>query len=146
MRRFTPTYSALALCLVLPMGAQAKAKTLDGHVIAPPSVSKSKVTVPVLLTTSSERRLRLRKAVVRVVIPRKTRLTAPAPFGNAKVKIPASSLRAGDQLKGAVSISRKQLKRLRKRAVPTLKVKRPRVPTRASACLLYTSPSPRDRS
>src|SRR5215210_239421 len=125
MRRFTPTYFALALgLLLLPAGAQAKAKTLDGHVIAPPSVSRSKVTVPVLLTAGSERRLRLGKGVVRVVIGRKTRLAAPAPSGAGKVKILASTLRPGDQLKAAVSLSRKQLKRLRKRAVPTLKVKR----------------------
>lgn len=133
MRRYTPTYTALALCLVLPAGAQAKAKTLDGHVIAPPSVSKKRVSVPVLLTSRAERRLRLGKAVVRVIISRRALLAAPAPTGRGKVKIRAATLRAGDRLKAAVKISRKQRKRLRKRAVPAMKVKRPRVPARASA-------------
>jgi len=133
MRKLILATVAVLLCLALPTAAQGRAKTLDGHVIAPPSVSKSRVSVPVLLTERSERRLRLGKAVVRVVIPRKTKLSAPAPTGRGKVKIGASALRAGDQLKAAVSISRKQLRRLRKRAVPALKVKRPRVPRRASA-------------
>ena len=127
---------ALALSIAAvgaPGVAEAKNYGIDGHVVAPPTASKSRLVVPVLLTERAERRMRLGKGLVRVSLPRGTRLSAPSPSGRGTVPILPSALRPRDQLKASAPLSRGAVKRLRKRAVPSFRVRKARVARRSSA-------------
>ena len=122
----------IAACAA-PGTAHAKNYGVDGHVVAPPAAAKGRLVVPVLLTEGAERRMRLGKGLVRVSLPRGTRLRAPAPSGRGTAAILPSALRPGDQLKASAPLSRGAVKRLRKRAVPSFRVRKARVARRSSA-------------
>src|SRR5918997_3772943 len=116
MNRTRTTVGALALTIAAvaaPGAAEAKTYGVDGHVVAPPTSSKGRLVVPMLLTEGAERRMRLGKGLVRVSLPRGTRLRAPAPGGRGTVAILPSALRTGDQLKASAPLSRGAVKRLR---------------------------------
>ena len=98
-RRHVTALLALGLLASIPAAAQARTFKVDGRVAGPPTAKGGAVTVPLKLTKRAGRALKLGTRRVRVR------------FG----------------LKGVTSLSRKARLRLRYRARPTLKLRRPRV-------------------
>jgi uncharacterized protein YoxC len=132
--RFIPRLIvAVAAVAIAAPSAQAATTRVDGQVIAPPGAKGKRASVPLLLTERSERRLKLRKGIVRVLLPPRARLSAPGPGGHGSVKLAPSALQAGDRVRAVAKLSRKQVMRLRKRSVPAFAVRRVSVVTRASA-------------
>jgi len=132
-RRTTGVCVLALAALAAPGAAEAKNYGIDGHVVAPPTASKGRLVVPILLSERAERRLRLGKGLVRVSVPARTRLQAPAPNGRGTVAILPSALRVGDQLKASAPLTRRAVKRLKKRAVPGFLVRKTKVVRRSSA-------------
>jgi hypothetical protein len=132
--RFIPTLivAVAAVALAVP-SASAKTTRIDGQVIAPPGAKGKRTSVPLLLTERSERRLKLRKGIVRVLVGPRARLSAPGPGGHGSVKLTPSALQAGDRVRAVAKLSRKQVARLRKRSVPAFAVRRVTVVARASS-------------
>jgi uncharacterized protein YoxC len=124
---------AVAAVAISAPSAQAKTTRIDGQVIAPPGAKGKRTSVPLLLTERSERRLKLRKGIVRVVLAPRARLSAPGPGGRGSVKLTPSALQAGDRVRAVAKLSRKQVKRLRKQTVPAFAVRRVSVVARASS-------------
>jgi hypothetical protein len=114
--------AAVALTAVVAPAAQAAAVRVEGHVIAPPGAQGKRTAVPLLLTAKAERKLKLGKGVVRVLLPPRAQLSAPGPNGQGSVKLTPSALQAGDRVRAVAKLSRKQVKRLRKRSVPAFAV------------------------
>lgn len=132
LSRATP-FAAVAALVTVPAAAEARALPVDGHVVAPPSKHGAAVTVPVLLSSRSQRLLRVRSGLVWVRLPRNLRLEAPAPFGGGTVQIVASTLRAGDRLRGTTRLDKRLRRNLRRHALPPVPVRRARISKRASA-------------
>jgi hypothetical protein len=132
--KFIPTLvvTFAAMAIAAP-SAQAATTRVEGHVIAPPGAKGKRTSVPLLLTERSERRLKLRKGIVRVLVAPRARLSVPAPGGHGSVKLAPSALQAGDRVQAVAKLSRKQVKRLRKRSVPAFAVRRASVTARASS-------------
>jgi hypothetical protein len=132
--RFIPTLivTVAAVAIAVP-SASAKTTRVEGHVIAPPAAQGKRTSVPLLLTERSERRLKLRKGIVRVLVSPRARLSAPGPGGRGSVKLAPSALQAGDRVRAVAKLSRKKIKRLRKRSVPSFAVSKVGVIARASA-------------
>lgn len=124
---------AIAAVAVAAPAASAKTIRVEGHVIAVPAVQGKRTSVPLLLTERSERRLKLRKGIVRVLVSPRARLSAPGPGGQGSVKLAPSALQAGDRVRAVAKLSRKRVKRLRKRSVPAFSVRKVRVTARASS-------------
>lgn len=123
--RFVQTLIAsLALIALAAPAAQAASTRVEGHVIAPPAAQGKRTAVPLLLTTKTERKLKLGKGIVRVLLPPRAQLSAPGPNGRGSVKLTPSALQAGDRVRAVAKLSRKQVKRLRKRSVPAFTVKK----------------------
>jgi hypothetical protein len=132
--RFVPTLIvAIAAVAVVAPSTSAKTTRVEGHVIAPPTAKGKRTSVPLLLTEQSERRLKLRKGIVRVLVGPRARLSAPGPGGKGLVKLAPSALQAGDRVRAVAKLSRKQVKRLRKRSVPAFAVRKVGVVARASS-------------
>lgn len=132
----TATTAALALAIAgtaAPGVAQARNYAVDGHVVAPPTAAGGRVVVPVLLSQRAERRMRLRTGLVRISLSRHRRLSAPSPTGRGKAAIMPSAIRTGDRLKASAPLSRRAVRRLRRRAVPSFRARRARLSNRASA-------------
>jgi hypothetical protein len=72
------------------------------------------------------------KGLVRVSLPGRARVSAPAIGGRGTTAILPSALRVGDRLKATAPLSKAAVKRLRKRAVPSFRAKRAKVARRAS--------------
>src|SRR3954471_17930669 len=85
-----------AACLLGAAPAEAKSVSLAGQVVAPPTMAKTRVSVPLLLSDRSERRLRLGRAIVWVVLPRRSWLRVPTARGKATARIRPSRIRVGD--------------------------------------------------
>jgi uncharacterized phage infection (PIP) family protein YhgE len=132
--KFIPTLivAVAAVTIVVP-SASAKTTRVEGHVIAPPTAKGKRTSVPLLLTERSERRLKLRRGIVRVLVAPRARLSAPGPGGKGSVTLTPSALQAGDRVQAVAKLSRKQVKRLRKRSVPAFAVRRVSVVARASS-------------
>lgn len=124
---------AVAAVAIAAPSAQAATTRVDGQVIAPPGAKGKRTSVPLLLTERSERRLKLRKGIVRILVAPRARLSAPGPGGHGSVKLSPSALQAGDHVQAVAKLSRKQVKRLRKRSVPAFAVRRVSVVARASS-------------
>jgi ABC-type transporter Mla subunit MlaD len=122
--------AVLAASTAVAPAAQARTAIVDGHVIAAPSANGKRVSVPLLLTTRSERRLRLRRGIVRVTLPRRAAMSAPGAGGAA---VAPAALRVGDRLRGRARLTRRSVERLRKRAIPKLALRRARIVARASS-------------
>jgi hypothetical protein len=122
-----------ALMLFAATDASARAVAVGGHVLAPTASAGRSVTVPVLLSPKAERRLRAGTPMLRLVLARRARVTAPRPFGKGRVRVKAGSLRPGDRFTARIRIRPAQLRRARRQAVPTLRIRALRVTARASA-------------
>jgi hypothetical protein len=132
--RFIPTLVvAVALAGVAAPTAAAATVPVDGHVIATPDAQGKRTAVPLLLNARSERRLKLRRGIVRVLLAPRAQLSAPGPNGQGSVKLKPSALRAGDRVRAVAKLSRRQVRKLRKRSVPAFVVKRVSVVARASS-------------
>jgi outer membrane murein-binding lipoprotein Lpp len=116
---------ALVLLASIPAAAQARNFKVDGRVTGPPLAKGGAVTVPLQLTKRTGRALKLGTRKVRVRF-RRARLPLSGAAGRSR-RLAPRALRNGDRLKGVTSLSRKSRLRLRYRARPTLKLKRPRV-------------------
>jgi hypothetical protein len=132
--RFIPTLivAVAAIAIAVP-SASAKTTRVEGHVIAAPAAKGKRTSVPLLLTERSERRLKLRRGIVRVLVSPRARLSAPGPGGQGSVRLTPSALQAGDRVLAVAKLSRKQVKRLRKRSVPSFAVRKVSVTARASS-------------
>jgi hypothetical protein len=116
---------ALVLLAAIPAAAEARTFKVDGRVTGPPTAKGGAVTVPLQLTKRVGRALKLGTRRVRVRF-RRARLPLSGAAG-ARRRLAPRALRNGDRLKGVTSLSRKGRLRLRYRARPTLKLRRPRV-------------------
>lgn len=127
---------ALVLLAAVPAPAAAAAVAIDGHVIAPPTTNGKRVTVTLVLTARSERAARLQKAVVRIGVPRRTLLTAPAPGAKPgarrTVRVSPLTIRLGDRVRGTTRFTRKARVRLRRQVLPTLTLRGSRLLSRTS--------------
>jgi hypothetical protein len=126
-RRHVTTGALLALVLLagIPAAAEARTFKVDGRVTGPPTAKGGAVTVPLQLTAHAGRALKLGTRRVRVRF-RRARLPLSGAAG-VRRRLAPRALRNGDRLKGVTSLSRKGRLRLRYRARPTLKLRRPRV-------------------
>jgi outer membrane murein-binding lipoprotein Lpp len=115
---------ALVLLAAIPVAADARTFKVDGRVTGPPTAKGGAVTVSFKLTKRAGRALKLGTRRVRVRF-RRARLPLSGAAGVRRLA--PRALRAGDRLKGVTSLSKKGRLRLRYRARPTLKLKRPRV-------------------
>jgi hypothetical protein len=115
---------ALVLLAAIPAAADARAFKVDGRVTGPPTAKGGAVTVPLKLTGRAGRALKLGTRRVRVRF-RRARLPLSGAAGVRRLA--PRALRNGDRLKGVTSLSKKARLRLRYRARPTLKLRRPRV-------------------
>jgi hypothetical protein len=123
-RRHVTALLALVLLSSIPAAAQARSFKVDGRVTGPPTAKAGSVTVPLQLTARTGRALKLGTRRVRVRF-RRARLPLSGAAGRSRLA--PRALRNGDRLKGVTSLSRKTRLRLRYRARPTLKLRRPRV-------------------
>jgi len=112
--------------------ALARPVAVTGHVLAPSSAAGSRVSVPVLLTRAAERRLRAGTPVVRLLVRRRARVSAPAAVGTGQVSILPSAVRAGDRFSARVAVRKAALRRARLRRVPSFAASGLRVTARAS--------------
>jgi hypothetical protein len=104
-----------ALLAVLAPGAEARSVRISGQVIAPPLKAKGgRVSVPVLLTAASQRRLKLRQPIARLLIKRTRQVRVPAAVTSRSVQ--AAELRPGDELRARV-------KRRRQRSAGTVSMR-----------------------
>lgn len=95
-----------ALLAALAPGAEARSARISGQVIAPPLKAKGgRVSVPVLLTAASQRRLKLRQPIVRLLIKRTKRVRVPNAVTSRIVQ--AQTLRPGDELRARVRARKK---------------------------------------
>jgi hypothetical protein len=115
---------ALMLLAAIPAAADARAFKVDGRVTGPPTAKGGAVTVPLKLTGRAGRALKLGTRRVRVRF-RRARLPLSGAAGVRRLA--PRALRNGDRMKGVTSLSKKARLRLRYRARPTLKLRRPRV-------------------
>jgi hypothetical protein len=136
MRRLTVAV-ALAAATLASVGATdalaAKSVGVEGHVLAPPSRAGKKLSLPVLLSRTAERRAKVGTPVVRLVVRRGVRVSAPAASGTGRVAIAASTVRAGDRVRAGVRISRQIRRKARRQRVPMLGSRTLWVTARASA-------------
>jgi hypothetical protein len=116
---------ALVLLAASPAAAEARTFKVDGRVAGPPTAKGGAVTVPLQLTGRAGRALKLGTRRVRVRF-RRARLPLSGAAG-VRRRLAPRALRNGDRLKGVTSLSKKARLRLRYRARPTLKLRRPRV-------------------
>lgn len=123
-RRHVTALLALVLLASIPAAAQARTFKVDGRVTGPPTAKGGAVSVPLQLTGRAGRALKLGTRRVRVRF-RRARLPLSGAAGVRRLA--PRALRNGDRLKGVTSLSRKGRLRLRYRARPTLKLRRPRV-------------------
>jgi hypothetical protein len=123
-RRHVTALLALVVLASIPAGAQARTFKVDGRVTGPPTAKRGTVTVPLQLTGRAGRALKLGTRRVRVRF-RRARLPLSGAAGRSRLA--PHALRPGDRMKGVTSLSKKTRLRLRYRARPTLKLRRPRV-------------------
>jgi prefoldin subunit 5 len=123
-RRHVTALLALVMLASIPAAAQAGTFKVDGRVTGPPTATRGTVTLPLQLTGRAGRALKLGTRRVRVRF-RRARLPLSGAAGRSRLA--PRALRNGDRLKGVTSLSRKARLRLRYRARPTLKLRRPRV-------------------
>jgi hypothetical protein len=112
---------ALLLLAAIPAAAQARTFKVDGRVVGPPTAKGGAVTVPLQLSKRAGRALKLGTRRVRVRF-RRARLPLSGAPGAARLA--PRALRHGHRLKGVTSLSKKSRLRLRRRARPTLKLRR----------------------
>jgi hypothetical protein len=103
--------------------ASARIVLVSGHVLAPPAAAGPSVSVPVLLTRGSERRLRAGTPIVRLLIRRRARVTAPRPLGSGRVRIKPGTIRAGDRFASRLRVRPAMLRRARRQPVPALRAR-----------------------
>jgi outer membrane murein-binding lipoprotein Lpp len=115
---------ALVLLAAIPVAAEARTFKVDGRVTGPPTAKGGAVTVSFQLTGRAGRALKLGTRRVRVRF-RRARLPLSGAAGVRRLA--PRALRPGDRLKGVTSLSKKARLRMRYRARPTLKLRRPRV-------------------
>jgi prefoldin subunit 5 len=120
MKRFTAV--AIAIALYAAPSASARVVVVSGHVLAPPAASGPSVSVPVLLTRGSERRLRAGTPIVRLLVRRRARVTAPRPFGSGRVRIKPGQVRAGDRFASRLLVNPAMLRRARHQRMPALRL------------------------
>src|SRR4051812_5317176 len=134
VRRFA-AMGAISAVLVMGLATDASARTvwLGGHVLAPPASAGPSVSVPVLLTRATERRLGVGTPMVRLLVRRRAKVKAPAAFSAGKVRIAPGALRAGDRFAVSVRMRPAIRRRARGQRMPTLRVRAIRVTARAAA-------------
>lgn len=98
-------------CVQQAAAAPAKPLPLSATVLAAPTVSKGKVTIPVLLEQRSERRVGA--SVVRLLFKSRAKLAIPGPNGRTRTKVPAASIRTGDWLRGKARLGQRARSRKR---------------------------------
>jgi hypothetical protein len=123
-RRHVTALLALILLASIPAAAQARNYKVDGRVAGPPTAKRGTVSVPLQLTARSGRALKLGTRRVRV---RFRRMRLPLAGAAGRRRVAPRALLPGDRMKGVTSLSKKTRLRLRYRARPTLKLRRPRV-------------------
>jgi hypothetical protein len=127
--------TALALALVLCTAPNASARTarVSGHVLAPPaSAAGGLVSVPVLLTSDGERRLRAGTPIVRLLVRRHARVSAPRASGSGRVRIKPGKIRPGDRFVARIPLRAAVRRRARRQRMPTLRVRALRLTARAA--------------
>ena len=117
----------LLLALVAPQ-AEAKSAKLDAQLVGNAVAKGSKVTAPVLLSSSTAKKLKVDSALATLTMKRSAQLNAPAPSGTGTYQIGAETLRSGDNLTGKA-----KLKGSRAAIIPTLAGSKLSVKSRESA-------------
>ena len=113
---------------VFAPAAEAKKGKLEGQIIGDAVEKKNKVEAPVLLSSKSAKKLKLRSPMALLVTKGAKKLKAPDPQGGGKIVVTADTLRAGDTVKGKA-----KTKGSTKKPMPKLKAKRMKIAERSSA-------------
>ena len=95
--------ASVAVAGVAAPAAQAGSVKAGGQVIAPPSSYKGKLGVPVLLSQSAQKSLRLSSPIVRLLVGKNERVAAPN-----KARIAAVDVKAGDDVTAKVKRAKKK--------------------------------------
>lgn len=108
MRTLGGAALAAGVLLALSASAEAKSVTATSQVVAPATSSKGgKVVVPVLLSPSAEKRLRLSSAVARLELPKSSSIDAPGLTGG-RTAIKPVDLRPADALEAKLTVPKKK--------------------------------------
>ncbi len=89
-----------ALLMLAAPSAQAKSAALDGTLVANASKAGSKVEAPVLFSSQSAKKLKLRSPLATLVLKGSKGVPVPNPSGAGTVNVLPETLRSGDEIDG----------------------------------------------